>query len=164
MKPEFEKELEGKCKYHKYPHMCLLVPNNCHFRITDVLKAKKADDERKDKEIKELEAEIFVLKLDIKKDEKVMFSYDDKIKDLEERIEGYQKAMVNFEKKSYERAKIEVKGKHEKEIKELKKEIIDEIDRITVESCDCELDDEGLTLCTTHIYLVEAKKIIEERL
>jgi len=52
------------------------------------------------------------------------------IKELKERIVGYQKAMVDFEKKSYERAKIEVKAEIEKEIDNFqsnKKQVTDKI-------------------------------------
>jgi len=45
------------------------------------------------------------------------------IKELEDRIKGYQKAMVDFEKKSYERAKLEYDLKFQKAREELKKDV-----------------------------------------
>jgi len=51
---------------------------------------------------------------------------DTRIKAQEEHkeiVNGYRKAMVDFEKKSYERAKVEVKAKYEKQVKKLQDRI-----------------------------------------
>ena len=74
------------------------------------------------RQLKELQAEVFMLNLEIRKDEKVMFSYDKIIKDLKETIEGYKKAMVDLDKKTNERYELQLEQAKEEIFKDLFKE------------------------------------------